>query len=146
VKITASALEAVHAHVAEGYPNEICGMLVAVKGSRDVTDIRRATNANTERPRDTYQIDPLEHRAIEKDCDRAGREIVGYYHSHPDHASYASIRDTEQAWPDYYYLIVSCNGGEVREGKVFSRGNWDTRQMTEEPLEVMGTPGARRAQ
>ena len=136
MKISPAALEAVAAHVAEGYPNEICGMLVAPKGTRAVTEIRRATNANTERPRDTYQIDPREHRAIEKDCDRAGLDIVGYYHSHPDHASYASIRDTEQAWPDYYYLIVSCIGGEVKEGKVFSRSDWETRQMTEEPLEV----------
>jgi proteasome lid subunit RPN8/RPN11 len=136
VKISPSALEAVHAHVSEGYPYEICGMLVAKKGTRSVTDIRRATNANTDRPQDTYEIDPREHRAIEKDCDRAGLDIVGYYHSHPDHASYASIRDTEQAWPDYYYLIVSCVGGEVKEAKAFTRSDWETRQMIEEPVEV----------
>ena len=137
MKISASAVEAVHAHVAEGYPNEICGMLVAPKGTRAVTEIRRATNANTERPRDTYQIDPREHRAIEKECDRAGLDIVGYYHSHPDHASYASIRDTEQAWPDYYYMIVSYIAGEVKEEKVFSRTDWEARQMIEEPIEVL---------
>jgi proteasome lid subunit RPN8/RPN11 len=137
VRISASALAAVHAHVREGYPNEICGMLVAKKGARDITDTRRATNANTTRPRDTYQIDPLEHRAIEKECDAAGMDIVGYYHSHPDHASYASIRDTEQAWPDYYYLIVSCLQGEVKEGKAFTRSSWESREMAEEPVEVM---------
>jgi proteasome lid subunit RPN8/RPN11 len=137
VKISAVALEAVHAHVKEGYPYEICGMLVARKGTRDVVGIRRATNSNTTRPRDTYQIDPLEHRAIEKDCDAAGLEIVGYYHSHPDHASYASIRDTEQAWPDYSYLIVSCMGGEVKEGKAFSRSSWEVGEMVEEPVEVV---------
>ena len=137
MRISAPTSEAVHAHVKEGYPYEICGMLVAIKGSRDITDIRRATNANTSRPRDTYQIDPLEHRAIEKVCDAAGLEIVGYYHSHPDHASYASIRDTEQAWPDYYYLIVSCMRGQVREAKAFSRTSWDSRVMVEEPVEVI---------
>jgi len=136
VKISAAALEAVHAHVIVGYPYEICGMLVARKGSRDITDIRRATNANTSRPKDTYQIDPLEHREIEKECDAAGMEIVGYYHSHPDHAAYASIRDTEQAWPDYYYLIVSCVKGHVKEGKAFTRTSWDAREMAEEPVEV----------
>jgi len=75
--------------------------------------------------------------AIEKECDAAGLEIVGYYHSHPDHASYASIRDTEQAWPDYSYLIVSCMGGEVKEGKAFYRTSWDIREMVEEPVEVV---------
>ena len=137
MKIGASALGAVDAHVTEGYPYEICGMLVARKGTRDVIGIRRATNANTTRPRDTYQIDPLEHRAIEKECDAEGLEIVGYYHSHPDHASYASIRDAEQAWPDYYYLIVSCMDGRVGESKVFSRATWDSREMVEEPVEVV---------
>jgi proteasome lid subunit RPN8/RPN11 len=137
MKISASALEAVHAHVREGYPYEIAGMLVARKGTRDIIDTRRATNANTARPRDTYQIDPLEHRAIEKECDAAGLDIVGYYHSHPDHASYASIRDTEQAWPDYWYLIVSCMAGEVKESKAFYRTTWETREMVEEPVEVI---------
>ena len=69
--------------------------------------------------------------------DTAGLDIVGYYHSHPDHASYASIRDTEQAWPDYFYLIFSCIGGEVKEGKVFTRTDWEARQMIEEPVEVL---------
>jgi proteasome lid subunit RPN8/RPN11 len=137
MKISASALEAVKSHVSEGYPNEICGMLVARRGTRSVTDIKRATNANTDRPRDTYQIDPREHRKIEKECDAEGLDIVGYYHSHPDHASYASIRDTEQAWPDYYYLIVSCMNGEVKEGKAFLRANWEAKEMIEEPVEVL---------
>ena len=59
MKISASALEAVHKHVVEGYPYEIAGMLLAKKGTRDVIDTRRAKNADTSRPRDTYQIDPL---------------------------------------------------------------------------------------
>ena len=62
---------------------------------------------------------------------------MGYYHSHPDHASYASIRDTEQAWPDYYYMIVSCIAGEVKEEKVFYRTDWEARQMIAEPMEVL---------
>ena len=50
------------------------------------------------------------------------------------------IRDTEQAWPDYYYLIVSCMDGVVKEGKAFYRTSWDTREMLEEPVEVV--PGS----
>ena len=45
--------------------------------------------------------------------------------------------DTEQAWPDYSYLIVSCMGGEVKEGKAFSRTSWEVREMVEEPVEVV---------
>jgi proteasome lid subunit RPN8/RPN11 len=137
MKIAASALDETHAHAAEGYPYEICGMLVARRGTRVVTGIKRATNANTERPRDTYQIAPREHIRIERECDAEGLDIVGYYHSHPDHASYASIRDRESAWPGYYYLIVSVMNGTPGEGKAFSRSSWDTTEMLEEPVEVV---------
>ena len=137
MKIARAALEAVHAHAAEGYPYEICGMLTAAKGSRQVTGVKRATNAIQDRPHDTYQIAPQEHLRIENECDAEGLDIVGYYHSHPDHASYASVRDTEQAWPDYYYLIVSCMKGEVRESKVFRKRSWNSKRMLEESLQVV---------
>lgn len=137
MKIAASALDEAHAHAAEGYPNEICGMLVAKRGTRLVTGIKRATNANIERPRDTYQIAPREHIRIERECDAEDLDIVGYYHSHPDHASYASIRDRESAWPGYYYLIVSVMNGKPGESKVFTRAGWDTNEMPAEPVEVL---------
>jgi proteasome lid subunit RPN8/RPN11 len=137
VKISQTALAEAQAHAVEGYPYEICGMLVAEKGTRTVTGTRRATNADLDNSKTTYRIAPSEHREIEKECDAAGLDIVGYYHSHPDHASYASIRDTEQAWPDYYYLVVSCMNGDVGESKVFYRTDWDTKQMREESLEVI---------
>ena len=136
MKISQTVLAEVHAHAVQGYPYEICGMLVAKKGTRGVIDMRRATNADADNPKTTYRIAPSEHLEIEKECDAAGLDIVGYYHSHPDHDSYASIRDTEQAWPDYYYLVVSCMNGEVRDSKVFYRNSWDAKQMQEELLEV----------
>jgi proteasome lid subunit RPN8/RPN11 len=137
MRIVASALDEIRAHASEGYPNEICGMLVAKRGSRVVTGIKRATNANTDRPRDTYQIDPREHLRIERECDAQDLDIVGYYHSHPDHASYASIRDRESAWPGYHYLIVSVPNGKPGESKVFDRAGWETTEMPEQPLEVV---------
>ena len=137
MRISHSALAELQAHAAEGYPYEICGMLVAQKGTRTVTGTRRATNADTDNPKTTYLISPREHGEIENECDAAGLDIVGYYHSHPDHASYASIRDTEQAWPDYYYLVVSCMNGQVGETKVFYRTDWEAKRMVEEQLEVV---------
>ena len=136
MKIAASALDEIRTHATEGYPNEICGMLVARRGSRVVTGIKRATNANTDRPRDTYLIAPREHLQIERECDAEGLDIVGYYHSHPDHESYASIRDRESAWPGYHYLIVSVIDGKPGASKVFGRSGWDTTDMPEESLEV----------
>ena len=136
MKIAQSALDEVYAHASEGYPNEVCGMLVVNRGSSLIVGIKRATNANTDRPRDTYEIAPREHTRIERECDAEGLDIVGYYHSHPDHDSYASIRDRESAWPKYHYLIVSVMNGKVVKSKVFERSSWDTIEMPEESLEV----------
>jgi proteasome lid subunit RPN8/RPN11 len=137
VKISRSAFDAVKAHVVRGFPEEICGMLLAAKGSRDVTRIHEAHNITKENRQTTYEIAHTEHRQIEDECDAAGLEIVGYYHSHPDHGSYASIRDSERAWPDSFYLIVSCMAGEVAESKVFTKLTWDAQKMVEQPMQVV---------
>jgi proteasome lid subunit RPN8/RPN11 len=136
VKIARAALDAIHAHAVEGYPYEICGMLVGRKGSPAVTRSVRATNAIRDRAHDTYRINPDEHRRIEREVDEAGDEILGYYHSHPDHPARASIRDTEQAWPRAYYLIVSCVRGEIAESNVFVSEDWQ-QPMKTQPLEVV---------
>ena len=136
MKIARSALEAVHAHAAEGYPYEICGMLVGRKGASTVTRAVRATNDIKDRARDTYRINPDEHRRIEREVDDAGDEILGYYHSHPDHPARASIRDTEQAWPRAFYMIVSCIQGQVAETSVFMSDDWQ-QPMTQQTVEVV---------
>ena len=84
-----------------------------------------------------YEIAHTEHRQIEDECDEAGLEIVGYYHSHPDHGSYASIRDSERAWPDSFYLIVSCMAREIAESKVFVKPTWTDKKMVEVALDVV---------
>jgi proteasome lid subunit RPN8/RPN11 len=137
MKITEAAFESVKAHVVEGFPEEICGMLVAKRGTRKVVGVRRATNALADRRVDRYQIDPKEHRAIEDECDAAALDIVGYYHSHPQHKSYASRLDTRDAWPNLYYLIVSCIDKVVQESRVFQKADWDAIDMIEEDLQVV---------
>ena len=49
MKIASSALEAIQAHAAEGYPHEICGILVGPRGSRTATEAKRARNIIVER-------------------------------------------------------------------------------------------------
>ena len=109
MKITQAAFDEVRTH-ARGLSHEICGMLVAPKGTRAVTDIKRATNANRKGRATRIRSIPAS-TGDREGLRRAGLDIVGYYHSHPDHASYASIRDREDAWPGYHYLIVSVMNG-----------------------------------
>lgn len=111
MKVEQAALDAVRQHAEEGYPNEICGILIGPSGRGHVSEARRARNTVLERARDRYEIDPLDHIRIQRECDSHGMEIVGYYHSHPDHPATPSVFDTERAWAGMLYMIVSVADG-----------------------------------
>jgi proteasome lid subunit RPN8/RPN11 len=119
VNISRSALEAIQAHGAEGYPHEICGIMLGPRGEGRVTEVRRARNIIVERARDRYEIDPRDHIRIQREADAEGLDIVGYYHSHPDHPAQASRFDTERAWAGYVYLIVSIENGKPVDANCF---------------------------
>ena len=135
MKIRRSAFEAIQAHGAEGYPNEICGIMLGPQGDHTVTEVRRARNIIVERSRDRYEIDPLDHIRIQREADDAGLDIVGYYHSHPDHPARASVFDTERAWAGYVYVIVSIESGKPVDANAFV-AEQDGGPFHPEPLEI----------
>ena len=137
MRISASAIETLKTHVVFGYPYEICGFLIAHRGSGDVVWARPANNATSGNPKIQYQIAPKEHEWVDKELDRIGLEVVGYYHSHPDHESYASDTDRLNAWPGTYHLVVSCIERVVRDMKVCVKPTWDAPEMLEESLEIV---------
>jgi len=118
-------------HSKETYPYEACGVLVGKQGSgttKEVLKVYRVENINKERTRDRYEIDPKDLLRIEKEVSSLGLEVLGFYHSHPDHPDRPSNFDMERAWPLYSYLIVSVfNGSDTtvrswtfeEEGKPF---------------------------
>ncbi len=136
MKISAAALEAIRAHGAEGYPHEICGILLGPRGGRAATEARRARNIIVERARDRYEIDPRDHIRIQKEADADGLDILGYYHSHPDHPAQASRFDTERAWAGYVYVIVSVANGEPVDQNGFV-ADTDGGPFRPEPLEIV---------
>ena len=129
-------MEAIRAHAAEGYPHEICGVMVGPRDDRTVTEVKRARNIIVERARDRYEIDPRDHIRIQREADAAGQDIVGYYHSHPDHPAQASRFDTERAWSGYVYVIVSVAQGKPVDAKAFVAEK-DGGPFRPEPLEVV---------
>jgi proteasome lid subunit RPN8/RPN11 len=140
VKIRRDAMEAIRAHGAEGYPNEICGIMLGprVPGTNDgsVTEVKRARNIIVDRARDRYEIDPRDHIRIEREADAAGLNIVGYYHSHPDHPAQASRFDTERAWAGYVYVIVAVHQGRPVDANAFVADK-DGGPFQPEPLEIV---------
>ncbi|TAN34345.1 M67 family peptidase [bacterium] len=136
MRIVRAAFEAIQAHGAEGYPHEICGIMVGPRGEGVVSEVKRARNIIVERARDRYEIDPRDHIRIQKEADAAGLDIVGYYHSHPDHPAQASRFDTERAWAGYVYLIVSVEKGKPVDANGFVAAD-DGGPFRPEPLEIV---------
>jgi proteasome lid subunit RPN8/RPN11 len=128
-------MEAIEAHGAEGYPDEICGVMLGTLADRVVTEVRRARNIIVERSRDRYEIDPRDHIRIQREADATGMDIVGYYHSHPDHPAQASRFDTERAWAGYVYVIVAIQGGKPVDANAFV-AEQDGGPFRPEPLEI----------
>ena len=134
-------------HGEEGYPHEVCGLLLGnfEEGMkiRRVREARRAGNLNRERAADRYDLDPADFRRIEEDARLRRMEVVGIYHSHPDHPSRPSETDRQRAeeiWQSaesWSYLIL-----EVAGGIATSRRSWILRGgvFTEEPIEKPASP------
>ena len=128
-------MEAIEAHGAEGFPDEICGVMLGPQSERVVTEVRRARNIIVERSRDRYEIDPRDHIRIQREADSKGLDILGYYHSHPDHPAQASRFDTERAWSGYVYVIVSIAKGKPVDANAFVAEE-DGGPFRPEPLEI----------
>ena len=136
MKIKGDALQAIREHGAEGYPHEICGIMIGPSGDRTVTQVKRARNIIVDRARDRYEIDPRDHIRIQREADAANLDIVGYYHSHPDHPAQASRFDTERAWAGYVYLIVAVHNGTAAGANAFV-ADQDGGPFHSEPVEVI---------
>ncbi len=93
---------------AAAYPNEGCGVLIGRFDASGVAvvDATSGINTNTERARDRYLLDPGDIVRADRDARQRGLDIVGFWHSHPDHPAWPSQFDTDHAWLDYVYVIV----------------------------------------
>ena len=97
----------------KAYPNEGCGILLGnFTGELEVTEVREAANLRQDRARDRYILDPRAILQAEKDGRGRGIEVVGFWHTHPDHPARPSQYDADHAWPDYVYVIMSIHAGK----------------------------------
>jgi len=103
-------------HGEETYPFECCGALLGRfrDGNRVVEDVIRCNNTRADRPQDRYNIDLKELLAIQRQADERGLEIVGFYHSHPDHPAQWSQTDFAEAhWLSCSYVITAVEKGSA---------------------------------
>jgi proteasome lid subunit RPN8/RPN11 len=138
LRLSEGLLDDIRRHGEGAYPAECCGVLagrIDESGVKEVARLAPAVNRRTDDPH-RYLITPDDLRRLEAGLRLEGHEIVGYYHSHPDHPAAPSGFDTEHAWPWYSYLIV-----RVERGRGLDAASWilDDEQplMRSELLEVL---------
>lgn len=108
VILSADHVSAIQDHARETFPEECCGFLIGPNAApRRVARVRRAANVADENRARRYVIDPKEWLVVEKELAGSGLEILGFYHSHPDHPAAPSEFDRGHAWPWYSYVILS---------------------------------------
>ena len=101
-------------HGARDYPHECCGAMLGSDGGgadREVRALFPLINRRDDSPRNRFSITPEDFRAAERAAAERGLDLLGWYHSHPDHPARPSEFDREHAWPWYSYIIVSVDGG-----------------------------------
>jgi proteasome lid subunit RPN8/RPN11 len=136
--ITSDAEARIRAHGAETYPHECCGALLgrdAEDGMRSVLQLFPLINRRDDSPRNRFSVTSEDVRDAEKAAHAAGLDVVGWYHSHPDHPARPSEFDREHAWPWYSYVIVSVQNGEAKDMASW-RLNDDRAAYTPEQIEV----------
>jgi proteasome lid subunit RPN8/RPN11 len=134
--------EKIREHGSRDYPNECCGFLLGVQedGRRVVRDLWAAPNRHEETTDETrrrrYTITPADMLAGQKYAEEKGLDIVGVYHSHPDHPARPSPYDLDHAvWPWWSYIIVS-----IERGRPALLTSWalseDRSKFEEETVEI----------
>jgi proteasome lid subunit RPN8/RPN11 len=117
VRLGAGVEDAIRRHGEETYPHECCGALVATGGR--VTAAVALPNTTEEGPRRRFLVRPSDYRLAEKQAGDLGGELLGFYHSHPDHPARPSQFDLDHAWPNFAYVIVSVASGSARDMTVW---------------------------
>jgi proteasome lid subunit RPN8/RPN11 len=148
--ISGNLAEKIRAHGAETYPHECCGALLGRDSSevdkpdsendtsrpeREILSLFPLVNRSDDSPRNRFSVTSEDVLAAEKDATKHGLDVVGWYHSHPDHPARPSQYDRDHAWPWYSYIIVSVQGGAPQDMTSW-RLNDDRQDFSPEGIEI----------
>ena len=137
--IPSELLERIHIHGETAYPEEGAGLLLGttegeVKAVREIIPLENAREDAARRNR--YLLTPQDYMNAEDEAERLGFEVLGVFHSHPDHPNRPSDFDREWAVPWFSYLITSVKDGSAQGSRVWLLTD-DRSGFIEEPLEII---------
>ena len=134
--LQAGVADAIRQHGSETYPNECCGALLGVAGDAGAKQVRALLALDNRREgeaaRTRFLISAEDMLQAMKQARAQGLDILGFYHSHPDHPARPSEFDREHAWPGYSYIIVAVAGGEPQEATSWVLADDRSRFLPEE--------------
>jgi proteasome lid subunit RPN8/RPN11 len=148
--ISVDLAERIRRHGAETYPHECCGALFGrdasvVEGlhpdveartpAREVLGLYPLVNRRDDSPRNRFSLTAKDVREAEKAAQQHELDVVGWYHSHPDHPARPSQYDKDHAWPWYSYIIVSVRSGAPEEMTSWKLSD-DRQEFSPEPIEI----------
>jgi len=114
IRLSPVVIDTIRRHASAAYPYECCGALIGSAGDGgavEVVDARQLENVTDEGPRRRFRVSADDYRQSETHARRVGADLVGFYHSHPDHPAQPSQYDLDHAWPNFSYVIVSVRAG-----------------------------------
>jgi len=141
LKLKKSDYDSLRRHGEETYPYECCGVLLGQMDGeqRVVTSIVRCGNTRNDSPHNRYNIDPRELIRIQREGRERGEDIVGFYHSHPDHPAQWSATDLAEAhWIGCSYVITSVENGKAAVTNSFELTGTDEndKKLVDEKVEI----------
>jgi proteasome lid subunit RPN8/RPN11 len=142
LRIEYADYEALRAHGEETYPNECCGVLLGKSSASEgnyVRQIVRAGNTRTDSAHNRYNIAPQELVKIQRQARGLGLDIVGFYHSHPDHPAQWSKTDFAEAhWLGCSYIITSVEKGKavLTNSFLLSGTGEDDKKFEDEAIQI----------
>jgi len=117
IKCTKEIEKSIREFGEQEYPNECCGLLfgkINSDKSKEITEILPISNAQNEENRyNRFLITPKDMIKGELYARKHNVDIIGFYHSHPDHPAKPSQFDLDHAWPVYSYIITSVINGKA---------------------------------
>ena len=136
--ISKEILTAIHQNGEAAYPEEGAGLMLGTVQAEQKRVVKILPLANTREDvarRNRYLLDPQDYLHGEMEASRLGLDVLGVFHSHPDHPNRPSEFDREWAMPQFSYLITS-----VQEGKAVESRSWllseDRSAFSEESIEI----------